>query len=256
MTYPAGLMAALAEAVLQARELVVFSGAGISVDSGIPAFRDGATGLWSNVDPEKVASLRGFHQDPQAVWQWHSELKSTVDGKRPNAGHQAIAELEQVFPGRRFTVITQNIDGYHRQAGNSEVLDLHGSIHRLKCHADCGYLEDWSGSRRHAAACPRCGGELRPDVVWFGEALDSEIFGAAVLASFRADVFFAVGTSASVQPAAGLPLKARSSGAMVVEVNPHETPFTPSASVSVRADAGRFFGDLVALLKDRHAAGG
>lgn len=235
----------IVRAIGRAKEIVVFTGAGISADSGIPTFRDGATGLWNNVNPEEVASIRGFEADPDRVWAWHTQLKTLIDSCQPNPGHCAIAEFETRMRTKRITIITLNIDGYHRHAGNSRVYEIHGSIHRLRCHRNCSYFERWEHPEHHPVLCPNCGAQARPDVVWFGEALNEDLLGFAEAAARNADVFFAVGTSASVQPAAGLPVMAKLSGARVVEINPHLTAFSEHADHSIRLDAGQFFSVLL-----------
>jgi NAD-dependent deacetylase len=229
------------KAIQSAEEIVVFTGAGISADSGIPTFRDGATGLWNNIDPDEVASIRGFEVEPERVWAWHAQLKALVDSCQPNSGHFSISEFETRLSDKRITVITQNIDGYHRSAGSSRVYEIHGSIHRLRCHRNCSYFATWEQSDHHPVVCPNCGAQARPDVVWFGEALNEDLLGFAEAAARNADVFIAVGTSASVHPAAGLPIMAKLAGALVIEVNPHVTAFSEHADYFIRLNAGQFF---------------
>lgn len=238
----------IASLVRRAAEIVVFSGAGLSADSGIPTFRDGATGLWNNVDPDEVASIDGFMRNPRVVWNWLRELKNLVDDRQPNPGHRAIARLERIVADKRLTVVTQNIDGYHSRAGNADVLEVHGTIHRLRCHARCGFADEWGEDLREPFRCPQCGAPARPDLVLFGEALDPEVFTAAGRRSARADVFFCVGTSFTVQPAAHLPVWAKASGATVVEINPHRTPLSEVADYSIRAGASQFFAALCQTL--------
>ena len=228
-----------------AEEIVLVTGAGVSADSGIPTFRDGMTGLWNNVNPDQVASIQGFLADPDRVWQWHAELKTLIDQKQPNDGHDAIAELERMFLGKRFTVITQNIDGYHVKVGNSRVFEIHGSIHRLRCFRHCGFLQYWEDAKSYPVKCPSCGAAVRPDVVWFGEPLNEDLFAFAEAAILNADIVFSVGTSLTVHPVARLPQMAKDSGARVVEVNPFETPFTSTADMSFRQGAGEFFSQLL-----------
>ena len=236
---PAAIESLLAR-LSAAREIVVFSGAGLSADSGVPTFRDGATGLWSNVDPLEVASIEGFAHDPDKVWAWHRSMRILFAGVRPNAGHTGIAALETLLPKARITVITQNIDGLHQTAGSSRVFELHGSALRIRCHRNCGFLAAWDG-REVERRCRACGAPVRPDVVWFGEALDENVLEMAIEAASEAEIFFSVGTSAVIQPAASLPLLAGESGALTVEVNPFATPFTEFADVSLRAGAAEFF---------------
>lgn len=228
-----------------ADEIVIFTGAGMSVESGIPTFRDGATGMWKNVDPDAVASIGGFERNPHKVWEWHAKLKNLVDAARPNSGHYGVAELEHRFSGKRVTVFTQNIDGFHQMAGSSRVFELHGSIHRLRCDRNCSFVDLWHDAEIHLLDCPQCGAPLRPDVVWFGEALNEDLFSFAEAAALNAQVLISVGTSAYVRPAGGLPLMAKMAGAIVVEVNPHETSFSAQADYSLRMTANDFFSHLL-----------
>lgn len=239
----------IASLLREASEVVVFSGAGLSADSGIPTFRDGATGLWNNVDPDEVASIEGFLRNPQRAWSWLLQLRNLVDERHPNAGHHAIARLDEICSAQQFTVITQNIDGYHVRAGNRHVLEVHGTIHRVRCHRHCGFVASWNRDALEPYACPACGAPVRPDLVMFGETLDESVFTAAERSSLKADVFFCVGTSFTVQPAARLPLWAKSAGAVVVEVNPHPTPLSDVADYSIRCGSSQFFSALCATLE-------
>ena len=144
-------------------------------------------------------------------------------------------------------VITQNIDGFHQEAGSSWVLEIHGAARRVRCHRRCGYVIPWEDDTPHQ--CPACAAPLRPDVVWFGEALDEALFALAQEAAENADVFFIVGASGIVYPAAGLVDTAKYAGAMVVEVNPGETPYTRIADYSVRTSSSEFFPSLCVALK-------
>lgn len=234
-------IASIEGALLEARQVVVFTGAGLSADSGIPTFRDGATGLWAGVDPDEVASLDGFQRNPDKVWGWHEAMRALFARAEPNAGHRGIAELTRRLPSARVTVVTQNIDGLHQAAGSPHVLEIHGSALRVRCHQRCGYLAPWQAGAVAARRCPSCGALTRPDVVWFGEALDDHVFATAIDATLDADVFISVGTSAVVQPAASLPLAAKQNGALIVEVNPHATSFSQFADHALRACASDFF---------------
>jgi len=232
----------------KARDVVVFSGAGLSADSGIPTFRDGATGLWANIDPDEVVSLGAFERNPDKVWAWHEAMRSLFSEVTPNAGHRGIVELARLLPNARVTIITQNIDGLHQAAGSTRVFEIHGSALRVRCHHHCGFGAPWPLGHDAPRRCPACGARVRPDVVWFGEPLDQAVFSSAVESSFGADFFITVGTSAIIQPAASLPMAAREAGALIVEVNPHATPFSPFADSSIRAGASEFFPALNALL--------
>ena len=244
-------ISAIIAAIKAAKEIVVFTGAGVSAESGIPTFRDGATGLWNKVNPEEVASIRALEANPGRVWDWHANLKRIIDERKPNPGHFAIAEFSGLLADKRFTLITQNIDGYHQQAGSDRVFELHGSIHRLRCHRHCSHYELWQDSTTHPENCPSCGALIRPDVVLFGEPLNEDLLSFAEAAARNADVFFSVGTSSSVQPASGLPVMAKLVGALVVEVNLHETAFSEHADYSIRSSAGQFFHELLAQYRKR-----
>lgn len=237
--------AEIAKSMAAAEEIVIFTGSGISSESGVPTFRDGATGLWNNIDPEIVASIQGFEKRPERVWVWHVQMRKLIDGGKPNLGHHAIAHLERHYSNKRISVITQNIDGFHQMAGSSRVFELRGSIRRIRCHRNCSYVELWETPDRHPATCPQCDASARPDVVPFGEPLNDDLFSNAEAAASNADVLISVRTSANVRPAGGLPLTAKMSGAVVVEVNPHETPCSGQASHSIRTTATAFFSRLL-----------
>lgn len=235
------------ERLRTAKQIVVFSGAGLSAESGIPTFRDATNCLWANIDPMAVASLQGFEQDPEKVWAWHEDMRKLFSDAKPNAGHDGIALLEMLLQPAKVRVITQNIDGFHQEAGSSWVAEIHGTTTRVRCHRKCGYVANWVVDAPQR--CPICGAPVRPDVVWFGEALDEMLFQVAKESCETADIFFAVGTSGVVQPAAGLALLAKNAGALTVEVNLGETPFTPFADVSVRASASEFFTELCKVIR-------
>lgn len=241
-------IASLLDPLIDAREVVIFTGAGLSADSGIPTFRDGATGLWADIDPFEVASIEGFQNNPEKVWAWHESMRALFAIARPNPGHDGIAALEEMLPHARVTIITQNIDGLHQAAGSSRVFEVHGSALRVRCHRHCGFIDLWQFGQAVPRQCPSCGAPVRPDVVWFGEALDENLFSFAAEAALGADLFFTVGTSAIIQPAASLPMSSKENGALLVEVNPHETPFSEFADYSIRVGASRFFPALWAAL--------
>lgn len=199
---------------------VVFTGAGVSIASGVPSFR-GQGGLWTRFDPTEYASIAALRRDPEKVWGFLRELRRTLDEASPNPAHRAIALLETT--GLVTSVITQNIDGLHQRAGNDRVIELHGSDRTLSCldgghtfaRPDVEHLAD-----EPVPSCPRCGSVLKPDVVLFGEQLPQEPFRRAEYALRHCDVLLVVGTSAEVYPAARLPGMARRNGATVWEINP------------------------------------
>lgn len=232
ITFPPQLLAQLRTAA----DVVVLTGAGISAESGIPTFRDAQTGLWARYDPQELATPQAFRRNPRLVWEWYAWRRELVSRATPNPGHYALAEWERRAP--RFTLITQNVDGLHHQAGSRNVIELHGNIARVKCFDEDRLVEQWIETPDPPPRCPRCGGLLRPDVVWFGEMLPATALERAFQAARAADVFLTVGTSGLVQPAASLPLEAVEAGATVIEINPQETPLSPWMTSSWRGAAG------------------
>jgi NAD-dependent deacetylase len=229
------------------------TGAGISAESGVPTFR-GTDGLWAKFRPEDLASMDAFLANPKLVWEWYNWRRELMAGVSPNEGHRALAACEGIF--ERFMVITQNVDGLHKQAGSLQILELHGNIYRNKC-VDCGQQipADINIDPKNIPVCARCGGKIRPDVVWFGEMLDENVTEAAFRWADEAQVFLVVGTSSLVHPAASLPLVAKRRGATVIEVNPDKTPLTPIADFHVAEKSGDFLPQLVAKMKSRRPAG-
>jgi NAD-dependent deacetylase len=207
-----------ADCLRRAARVAVLTGAGVSAESGVATFR-GAGGLWEGHRVEDVATPEAFRRDPLLVWRFYNMRRAALRACRPNPGHRALAELEDRLGSENFALITQNIDGLHRAAGSRNVLEIHGSLSRVRCSkcpasADRG-LEDLPELPR----CEQCGHLLRPDVVWFHEMLPEDVWSAAAQATAQSECFLVVGTSAVVYPAAGLIGAAKSSGAAVVEVN-------------------------------------
>jgi NAD-dependent deacetylase len=227
---------ALGRRVAAAGRLVVFTGAGVSAESGLGTFRDPG-GLWERFRPEDLATPEAFERDPALVWRWYAHRFEAMRRAEPNPAHRAIASLERGFPS--LVVVTQNIDRLHQRAGSTMVLELHGTIFRCHC-ARCGRSEATEALPPAEPPPPRCacGGKIRPSVVWFGELLPLDAFERALEATRRADLFLVVGTSATVWPAAGLVEVAAGAGAAVIEVNPEETPLTPLADLHLEGAAG------------------
>jgi len=207
----------LIERLRKAQRVAVLTGAGVSAESGVPTFRDAQTGLWARYDPGELASPAAFRANPALVWQWYAYRRSLVAAAEPNPGHIALAELERRIAD--FTLITQNVDGLHHRAGSQNVVELHGNLNRYRCFADDEPVELTTVPQDAPPPCPRCGGLVRPDVVWFGELLPPRAWRVAVAAARRCELFLCVGTSGVVHPAADLPLIARSAGAYTVEIN-------------------------------------
>ncbi|MFO8081135.1 MAG: NAD-dependent deacylase [Armatimonadota bacterium] len=228
----------LAETALSGGRIVAFTGAGISQESGIPTFR-GADGIWQRYDPEAVATYEGFVADPALCWRFHEALRDICRQAKPNTAHLALTWIDAATGVRSpVPVITQNIDGLHQAAGSSHVLELHGSCHRMRC-TECEFITDEMPEQFDALppTC-ECGALLRPDVVWFGEQLPRDAMAEAERLAEAARVMLVVGTSATVQPAASLPVIALRSGATLIEANFEPTPLTAMAEVSLQGPAG------------------
>ncbi|MBW3661092.1 MAG: NAD-dependent deacylase [Gemmatimonadetes bacterium] len=233
----------------EAERVVVLTGAGVSVESGVPTFR-GEEGLWRSHRPEQLATPAAFARDPRLVWEWYAWRRERVGGCRPNAAHRALARWALSRPG--VLIVTQNVDGLHGDAAIEAAgdrapetaawpIELHGSLFRVRC-TGCGERRPHvapidTGSRASLPRCPDCGALLRPDVVWFGEPLEDRTIGRALAAARGCDACLVVGTSAIVHPAASVAVEAAHGGAVLVEVNPDPTPLSPLAGVSLRATA-------------------
>ncbi|GAA3775111.1 NAD-dependent deacylase [Plantactinospora mayteni] len=276
-----------AAAVLgQARRVVVFTGAGISAESGVPTFRDDLTGLWARFDALQLATPEAFHADPDLVWGWYEWRRARVRRAEPNPGHLATAAIEALLPGT--VVITQNVDDLHERAGSRSPVHLHGSLFAPRCVAEAAHpaplpetvakparpatLPVTIASADHPAAlpetvdgetadpgeggrvppprCTRCGALVRPGVVWFGEALPEAALTTAVEAAAGCDVLLTVGTSGVVYPAAEIPRIAARSGATVIQVNPEPTPLDRVCAINLRGTAAQVLPALVAAVRD------
>ncbi len=234
---------ALIRVLRAARHIAVLTGAGVSAESGIPTFRDAQVGLWSQYRPEDLATPEAFERNPKLVWDWYAWRGEIVRGARPTPGHYAWAEMQQRTP--QFTLITQNVDGYHQLAGSTGVIELHGNITRTKCSREDSVIDHWAASAETPPHCPHCGAYLRPDVVWFGELLPPAAVEAAAQAANTCDVFFSIGTSGLVEPAASLAQVALQHGAAVVEINPTITPLTSRATFTLQGASGEILPAVV-----------
>lgn len=242
----------LLQALHHARRVVVFTGAGVSAESGIATFRDALTGLWSRFDAQALATPEAFREHPDIVWGWYEWRRAQVLRAAPNAAHLAIARLARQVP--ELAVVTQNVDDLHERAGSAPVTHLHGSLHAPRCsvcrtpHAFAAEPPDEpDGGRRIAPpACARCGAPVRPGVVWFGESLPAGAWDAAWRAVEDCDLLFSIGTSALVYPAAELPRRALASGAVVVQLNPAATPLDAHAHHNLRGAAADVMPRLLA----------
>ncbi len=231
-------------ALRQAKQVVVFTGAGVSAESGIPTFRDSLTGLWERFDAEDLATPDAFRKDPALVWGWYEWRRMKVLRALPNPAHLAIAALALLVP--KLAVITQNVDDLHERAGSTDVLHLHGSLHRPRC-ATCGHAhhlpaaipdEPEGGRRLNPPVCDQCGGPVRPGVVWFGEDLPARELQLAQQQAQACDLFFTIGTSGLVYPAAHIPVLAKQAGAQVVQINSSTTPLDDMSTWSLHGAAG------------------
>lgn len=235
-----------------AGHVVVFTGAGVSAESGIPTFRDRQTGLWTNFDAQSLATAEAFERDPALVWGWYEWRRCKVLASEPNAAHRAIAALAGTV--RRLTLITQNVDDLHERAGSPEVLHLHGHICQPYCSA-CARphpepqpqaLEPEGERRLEPPRCVHCGGRIRPGVVWFGECLPRRPWEQAVEAARGCDAFLCIGTSSVVEPAAGLTRAAIAARAATIQVNTESTCLDDLVTLNLRGPAASMLPWLVA----------
>jgi NAD-dependent deacetylase len=238
-----------------ARHLVVFTGAGVSAESGIPTFRDKQTGLWERFDAHELATPEAFNRDPSLVWGWYEWRRARVLRASPNPAHLAIAQLATLVP--QFTLITQNVDDLHERGGSVSVLHLHGELMRprcQRCHKPWSYpagIPDIpeGGSRIEPPACTHCGAYIRPGVVWFGENLPEREWLAARNAANHCDALLCVGTSSVVQPAASLTRMAIANGAVTVQINPNRTDIDDEVTYSLHDPAGEVLPTLVTMMR-------
>ena len=242
----------LVDRLAEAEHVAVLTGAGISAESGIPTFRDPG-GLWKEFDPQELANVEAFLDNPELVQGWYRHRRQVVEDAEPNAGHRALADLEA--HGSDVAVVTQNVDDLHHRAGSSTVIELHGNITHNYC-MDCERAAapdtvDAAIQEGTPARCPECDGLIRPDVVWFGEMLPPDAMERADAATHRADVFLSVGTSAVVYPAARLPVAAQEQDAYVAEINPDTTGITDNVDESIRGPAGEVLPDLIDAVAER-----
>ena len=262
MTEP-GLAAGLARAralLAEAERVLVLTGAGISADSGVPTFR-GPGGLWKDFRPEDLATPEAFERDPRLVWEWYGWRREVVSGCRPNAAHVSLARWQARAPGR-IRIATQNVDGLHSLAAvegstdgttdpSADLAEVHGTLFGSRCNG-CGLRFTDRATVDATAigtlpACASCDSLLRPDVVWYGEALDPAVIELAFRWAAEADACLVIGTSALVHPAASLPSVTRENGGSIVEVNPEATPLTAHATVSLRGGAAATVPSIVPL---------
>lgn len=239
-----------AKDILNSKKTIVLTGAGISVESGIPDFRS-AQGLWSKYDPEEYAHISAFRSNPEKVWRMLQEMTELVTGAEPNPAHVALAELEQM--GLLSSVITQNVDGLHQKAGTKEVIEFHGSNQSLVC-VECGHRKEAASLSLEdiPPRCPQCGFILKPDVVFFGEPIPWAAQTKAFEEARTCELVLVIGTSAVVYPAGGIPMVAKRSGARVVEINTEPTALTGSVSdYLLEGPAGKILPKIVEEIRGK-----
>jgi NAD-dependent deacetylase len=234
----------LIDALRAAEHVTILTGAGISAESGLATFRGKSTGLWENINPMEVATLHAFEQDPEFVWGWYEWRRMHAMQAQPNAGHLAITTLQRKL--KHLSIITQNVDDLHERAGSQPVRHLHGTLRHPRC-IDCGRpyafpdgipIEPEGGRRLAPPRCTHCGSHIRPGVVWFNESLPPKDWEAAARSARECNVFFCVGTSSVVEPAASLVHFADKKGAVTVQVNTESTGIDDCVTYDFRGSAG------------------
>ena len=242
------LLKAVADILRSSKNAVALTGAGISAESGIPTFR-GKDGLWKKYRVEDLATPFAFQRNPKLVWEWYVWRMNIISKAKPNPAHIALAEMEK--EGIIKAVITQNVDGLHFKAGSKNVIELHGNIWRIRC-VNCNWKTVLSSPPTQIPPiCEKCGGLMRPDVVWFYESLPQEALNKAFKLAAQSDIMLIIGTSGVVQPAASLPLITKDHGGILVEINVADTPLTPVCHYSLKGKAGEILPRIYEHLKEK-----
>ncbi len=249
-----------AKLLASTQRICILTGAGISAESGIPTFRDKQTGLWQNYRAEDLATPDAFARNPKLVWSWYQWRRKLVADKMPNPAHKALAQWQQHAESshQQLTLITQNVDNLHEQAG-STALHLHGNLWHNRCsQCETPYQDKSEGAPSSKEithfdevllTCQHCDGYIRPDIVWFGEALPIQAWQTAEDAAAHCEVFISIGTSSLVYPAAGLAQLAKQNGAKIIEINPDPTPNT-IVDITLAAKAGVVMPALIQAIAD------
>jgi NAD-dependent deacetylase len=235
----------ISDRLKSSKRFVFVTGAGISQESGVPTFR-GKDGLWRKYDAMRLATIDAFYDNPKLVWEWYAERRQNIISARPNAGHSAIAELQKY---KDVIVLTQNIDGLHQRSGSNTVLELHGSIIRIKCTV-CDFQKDFLENFDILPPKCNCGAILRPDVVWFGEPLPLDVWTSAIKYAGSCDVMIVAGTSLVVSPANTLPIYAKQNDALLIEINPGKTLMSDGMDLSIRGTSADVIPKLVTSIRD------
>ncbi len=247
---PAAIIERVSERLSAFHSVCCLTGAGVSAESGVPTFR-GQGGFWQGRRAEDLATPQAFQRDPEGVWKFYNYRREKLLDCKPNAGHTAITALEAVFDD--WTLITQNVDGLHRQAGSRNIVELHGNIWTTRCTACYQEFDHFGDKLSRRPACEDCGGLLGPGVVWFGEMLPPDALTAAQDAASRCQAILVVGTSSVVEPAASMARWARAHGALVVEINLERTPLSQEADECLFGKAGEILPTLVSALRARRS---
>lgn len=232
------------EQIKDIQKIVFVTGAGISQESGIPTFR-GKDGLWRNYNAMELATIDAFYKNPKLVWEWYNERRRNIFAAQPNLGHKAITELEKYA---EVTILTQNIDGLHQKAGSTEVLELHGSIVKIKCSV-CDFKDEIITEFFEIPPLCKCGNILRPDVIWFGESLSQDIWQRAIIFSSQCDLMIIVGTSLVVSPANTLPIYAKQNNATLIEINPEKIERSLEMDLVIRNTSVKVLPKFVSMFK-------
>lgn len=236
-------LAELADKLRHARHVFVLTGSGISAESGVPTFREAQTGLWSQYSPQQLATPDAFNADPQTIWRWYTSRRNNLSRVKPNAAHYAVARMQSLVS--QLTLVTQNVDGLHQRAGSRNVMEFHGNLMSNRCSRDGSLQPAPEDSAEVPPRCTECGAYLRPGVVWFGEPIPSDVLDQSFQAAASCDLYFSVGTSSVVHPAASLVDAAMQNDATIVEVNPETTPLSRYADFVLRAQAGTALPELL-----------
>lgn len=240
--------------ILASKWPIALTGAGISVDSGIPDFR-GAGGIWERYDPMEYGTIHAFRADPAKVWKMLTELSDMVSSARPNPGHKGLADLERL--GLLKAIITQNIDNLHQEAGNTEVIEFHGNGNYLTCMM-CGgkYEAEVTADKARADGnwppeCPSCSQVLKPDVVFFGEMIPSAALAGSMMHADKADLILVLGTSATVVPASQIPISVKQRGGRIIEFNLEQTQLSPMADMTILGNTSLTMPALINAIKSK-----
>jgi NAD-dependent deacetylase len=233
------------EQIKDIQKIVFVTGAGISQESGIPTFRD-KDGLWRNYNAMELATIDAFYKNPKLVWEWYNERRRNIFSARPNLGHKAITKLEKYA---EVVILTQNIDGLHQKAGSTKVLELHGSIVKIKCSV-CDFKDEIITEFSEIPPLCKCGNILRPDVVWFGESLPQDVWQKAIIFSSQCDLMIIAGTSLVVSPANTIPIYAKQNNAILIEINPKKTDMSSEMDLVIRNTSARVLPKFVSMFKE------